>query len=271
MNEIMIKEFDGNKVEIIEINGQVLFNPYDVGKCLELAEGTVRDHISKFNSKQVVKLKNSVAGSTNIRKLNNAGENFLTESGVYKLVFKSRKPDAEKFTDWVTDEVLPSILKHGTYMTDEVLANTLDDPDFIISLATKLKEERLAKQKLAQQIEEQAPKVKFANAITGSETSILIRDMAKILNQNGVDTGEKKLFKWLREKEYLISQKGESYNTPSQMSMNLKVMEIKENIVSTPKGDKITKTPVITSKGQQYFIKKFLKMIKAKEELEQVA
>lgn len=179
MNEIMIKEFDGNKVEIIEINGQVLFNPYDVGKCLELAEGTVRDHISKFNSKQVVKLKNSVAGSTNIRKLNNAGENFLTESGVYKLVFKSRKPDAEKFTDWVTDEVLPSILKHGTYMTDKVLANTLDDPDFIISLATKLKEERLAKQKLAQQIEELKPKAEYLDNILENQSLILVKQIAK--------------------------------------------------------------------------------------------
>ena len=107
--------FEGHEVEVFELNGAVLFNPYHVGECLEMAPGTVKDHMSKMNKKQVVKVKNSDVGLTNFRKLNNAGENFLTESGVYKLVFKSRKPNAEAFTDWVTDEVLPALRKTGTY------------------------------------------------------------------------------------------------------------------------------------------------------------
>lgn len=118
-NEIMI--FEGNKVEVIEVNGQVLFNPYDVAECLGLTN--VRESIKNFNSNQVIRLKNSDVSSTDIRKLNNAGENFLTESGVYKLVFKSRKPDAEKFTDWIADEVLPSIRKTGTYTTKEKITD----------------------------------------------------------------------------------------------------------------------------------------------------
>lgn len=113
MHELMI--FEGHEVEVFELNGTALFNPYHVGECLEMAPGTVKDHMSKMNKKQVVKVKNSDVGLTNFRKLNNAGENFLTESGVYKLVFKSRKPNAEAFTDWVTDEVLPTLRKTGSY------------------------------------------------------------------------------------------------------------------------------------------------------------
>jgi len=113
MHELMI--FEGHEVEVFELNGAVLFNPYHVGECLEMAPGTVKDHMSKMNKKQVVKVKNSDVGLTNFRKLNNAGENFLTESGVYKLVFKSRKPNAEVFTDWVTDEVLPTLRETGSY------------------------------------------------------------------------------------------------------------------------------------------------------------
>lgn len=113
MGDLMI--FEGHEVEVFDLNGEVLFNPYHVGECLEMASGTVKDHMSKMNRKQVVKVKNSDVGLTNFRKLNNAGENFLTESGVYKLVFKSRKPNAEAFTDWVTDEVLPTLRKTGSY------------------------------------------------------------------------------------------------------------------------------------------------------------
>lgn len=113
MQELMI--FEGHEVEIVELNGQVLFNPYHVGICLDMAPGTVKDHMSRLNDKQVIKLKNSTVGLTDFRKLHNTGENFLTESGVYKLVFKSRKPNAEAFTDWIADEVLPTLRKTGTY------------------------------------------------------------------------------------------------------------------------------------------------------------
>ncbi|UYO61859.1 hypothetical protein LNN31_13850 [Acetobacterium wieringae] len=111
MNNLMI--FEGRQVEVFELNGLVLFNPYHVAECLDIKN--VRDNIVKMNEKQVVKLTNSNVGITDFRKLHNTGENFLTESGVYKLIFKSHKPDAEKFQDWVTDEVLPTIRKTGSY------------------------------------------------------------------------------------------------------------------------------------------------------------
>lgn len=109
--------FEGNEVEVLELNGEALFNPYHVGECLDIAD--VKSSIRNYNKNQIVKVKTSDVHNMHFRKLNNTGENFLTESGVYKLIFKSRKPNAEKFTDWIADEVLPSIRKTGTYSTND--------------------------------------------------------------------------------------------------------------------------------------------------------
>ena len=111
MQNLMV--FEGHDVEVFELNGQVLFNPYHVAEILDIKN--VRDNIARMNAKQVVKLTNSKVGKTDFRKLHNTGENFLTESGVYKLVFKSHKPNAEAFTDWIADEVLPTLRKTGSY------------------------------------------------------------------------------------------------------------------------------------------------------------
>ena len=116
MNELMI--FEGNNVEVFNWNDKVLFNPRDVGKCLELTDSAIRMAISKMNKNQVIKLTNSDVKDFDFRKLNNRGENFLTESGVYKLAFKSNKKEAENFTDWISDEVLPSIRKTGNYISN---------------------------------------------------------------------------------------------------------------------------------------------------------
>lgn len=114
-----IKMFEGNKVEVLELDGEAYFNPYDVGACLGLARSSVLNHIASMNDKQVKLLKNSNIRKKDIRKLHNTGEKFLTESGVYKLAFRSTKPNAEKFSDWVTDEVLPAIRKTGRYQASK--------------------------------------------------------------------------------------------------------------------------------------------------------
>ena len=120
-NNLMV--FEGHNVEIFEWEGKVLFNPKHVAECLDIKN--VNDNIRKMNEKQVIKLTNSKIGETDFRKLHNTGENFLTESGVYKLIFKSHKEEAEKFQDWVTDEVLPTIRKTGGYVNnDELFINT---------------------------------------------------------------------------------------------------------------------------------------------------
>ena len=135
MNNIM--HFKGNKVEVFVHNDMILFNAKDVAKVLGIKN--VNDNISKMSSKQTITLTNSDIGNSDFRKLNNRGENFLTESGVYKLILKSRKPAAEEFSDWVTDEVLPSIRQTGAYMTPDTIEKMIANPDFSIKLLEELK------------------------------------------------------------------------------------------------------------------------------------
>lgn len=253
MNNLMI--FEGHEVEAFELKGQVLFNPYHVGECLELNGDAVRKAMSRMNEKQVLKITNSDVTNNHIRKLNNAGENFLTESGVYKLVFKSRKPNAERFTDWVTDEVLPSIRKHGMYAVDDLI----NDPDLAIKAFMALKEEKTRNKMLQADNERMRPKEIFADAVATSQTSILIGDLAKLLKQNGVETGQKRFFEWLRGNGYLIKRKGADWNMPTQKAMERGLFEVKESAVNNPDGSvRINKTTKVTGKGQQYFINKFL-------------
>lgn len=182
MNNLMI--FEGRQVEVFEFKGQVLFNPYHVAECLDIKN--VRDNIAKMNEKQVMKLTNLDVGKADIRKLNNAGENFLTESGVYKLIFKSHKPDAEKFQDWVVDEVLPTIRKHGAYMTPEKIEEVLLNPDVIINLATQLKQERELNEKLdltvrsqEKQIEELKPLAAYVKTILNNKSLVTVEQIAQ--------------------------------------------------------------------------------------------
>lgn len=189
----------------------------------------------------------------------NKGAVLINESGLYSLILRSNLPKAKEFKRWVTSEVLPSIRKHGAYMTENILEKALTSPDFLIQLATNLKEEQEKRRLLEEEKERNAPKVIFADAVSTSHTSILVGELAKLMKQNGIDTGEKRLFKWLRDNGYLIKRKGTDYNMPTQKSLELKIIEIKERTINNPDGSiRITKTPKITGKGQQYFINKFL-------------
>lgn len=139
-NKLMI--FEGKEVEVFEYKGKVLFNPYHVGECLDLLDSSVRNYLSKMSQKQAILLKNSDVQDKDIRKLNNAGEKFLTESGVYKLIFKSRKEEAEKFQDWVTDEVLPQIRKTGVYQRQQNSINEFKGQ--LTTLVNDIFEEKLS-------------------------------------------------------------------------------------------------------------------------------
>ena len=183
----------------------------------------------------------------------------INESGLYSLILSSKLPNAKKFKHWVTSEVLPSIRKHGAYMTPETLEQALTSPDFLIKLATELKTEKEKRQALEVQAEENKPKVLFADAVSVSNTSILVGDLAKIIKQNGVNIGANRLFAWLRDNGYLIKRKGNDYNMPTQYSMDLKLFEVKETVITHSDGHtSISKTPKVTGKGQQYFVNKFL-------------
>lgn len=249
MNEIF--NFKNKEVRIKNINNNPYFNLKDVCEILEIKNS--RDAISRLNEDGVV--------ITDIidRLGRNQQANFINESNLYKLIFQSRKAQAEEFTEWVTSEVLPSIRKHGAYMTNDTLEKALTSPEFLIQLATNLKLEKEKNKMLTDKIETDRPKVIFAEALAVSEKSILIGELSKILNQNGVEIGAKRLFEWLRSNNYLMA-KGESYNQPSQKSMNLKLMEIKKTTINNSDGSvRVTTTTKITPKGQEYFINKFLK------------
>ena len=185
--------------------------------------------------------------------------NVIPEGDMYRLITNSELPSAEQFERWVFDEVLPSIRQHGAYMTEQTLEKALTSPDFLIELATKLKEEQEARAKAELKIEQDKPKVIFADAVSASKTSILIWELAKILKQNGVDTGEKRLFEQLRNDGYLIKRKGTDYNSPTQKALELGLFEVKETCITHADGHTtVNKTTKVTGRGQQYFINKFL-------------
>ena len=185
---------------------------------------------------------------------------IINESGLYSLILSSKLPTAKQFKRWVTSEVLPAIRKHGTYATDGTLEKMLTSPDFGIRLLSELKKERQAREEAEEKITEMTPKVIFADAVSVSKTSILVGELAKVLNQNGVKIGEKRLFQWLRRNGYLIKREGTDQNIPTQKAMELKLFEIKQTPIIHSTGDvTIAKTTKVTGKGQQYFVKKFLK------------
>ena len=175
----------------------------------------------------------------------------INESGLYALVFGSRLKSAQRFKHWVTSEVLPAIRKTGGYRTPAPQGKEL------LALAVLEAQKTIEEQNKA--IEQMKPKVIFANAVETSHTSILIGDLAKLLKQNGVETGQKRLFDWMREKGYLIKRKGSDWNMPTQKAMNMKLFEVKESTVNNPDGSvRINRTTKVTGKGQTYFVNKFL-------------
>lgn len=244
--ELQIFNFENKEVRTQQLNNEIYFCLKDVCEILELSNATVvanrleEDERTKFN-------------------LGRQGEaTFINESGLYSVILRSDKPNAKKFKKWVTSEVLPSIRKHGAYMTNDTLEKALTSPDFLIQLANKLKEEQLKVKTLENKIEEDKPKVLFAEALEVSKTSVLVGELAKLIKQNGIDMGANRLFEWLRRNGYLGSR-GENYNLPTQKSMDLKIMEIKKtNTVNSDGSIRTNKTPKITGKGQKYFINKFL-------------
>lgn len=183
---------------------------------------------------------------------------IINESGLYSLVLSSKLPSAKKFKHWVTSEVLPTIRRHGAYMTEEALEKAITEPDFLIRLATQLKEEKAKRLEAEKQIEADRPKVTFANAVNVSKDGMLLGMLAKLLHQNGVDIGQKRLFQWMRDKGYLMKN-GTDKNMPTQKARELGLFKVKERAIDNPDGSvRLTRTTLVTGKGQEYFINKFL-------------
>lgn len=246
----VFKNNEFGEIRALQIDNEPWFVGKDLAECLGYSN--TRDAVGRHVDKED---KTDVAIHDGRQNRNMV---VVNESGLYSLILSSQLPTAKRFKKWVTREVLPSIRKHGAYMTPEVIEKTLTNPDFIIQLATTLKEEQLARQRAEKQIEEQKPKVLFADAVTASHTSILVGELAKLLRQNGIDTGQNRLFEWLRQNGYLIRRKGTDYNMPTQYSMDLGLFEVKETSITHSDGHvSVNKTPKVTGKGQVYFINKF--------------
>lgn len=183
---------------------------------------------------------------------------LYNSKGIMEICRWSQQPKADAFMDWVW-EVVESIRKHGAYATPATLDKMIASPDFGIKLLSALKEEQEKRKNLERKVEQDKPKVLFAESVASSKNDMLIGELAKLIKQNGVDIGEKRLFAWMRNHGYLISRKGTDYNAPTQKAMELGLFRVKETAITHSDGHvTISRTTKVTGKGQQYFINKFL-------------
>lgn len=243
MNEVQLFNFESHEVRSLLLNNEPWFVGKDVAEILGYKN--TKDALTKHVDDED-KLGSQIATSGQNRNMT-----IINESGLYCLVLSSKLPSAKKFKRWVTSEVLPALRKTGQYQVKELSGQEL--------MAKALIEAQSVLAAKDKQIEEMKPKALFADAVATSHTSILVGELAKILKQNGIDMGQKRLFAWLREKGYLIKRQGTDYNMPTQKAMDLGLFEIKEGSYVNGSGVNITtKTPKVTGKGQQYFINKFL-------------
>ena len=255
MNELQIfnnPEF--GSVRTITKDNEPMFCLSDICKALEIKNAT--DVAKRLEEDEVTRLNlGSQSGETN----------FVTESGLYAVILRSDKPNARKFRKWVTSEVLPSIRKNGGYIAGQ---ETLSDEELmakaLLVANNKIKERDAIIERQQAKIEAGKPKTIFADAVSTSHTSILVGDLAKLICQNGVQIGQKRLFDWLRDNGYLIKC-GMSRNMPMQRYVEQGLFEVKESTVQNPDGSvRITKTTKVTGKGQIYFVNKFLEKRRTK-------
>lgn len=258
MQELQIfKNNEFGEVRTKVINNEPYFSLNDVCRILEI------------NNPRMAKTRLNGDGVSTTDGVDSLGRKadvtMINEPNLYKLVFQSRKAEAEKFADWVTSEVLPTIRKHGAYMSSEVIEKTLSDPDYLIQLATNLKEEK-AKRALAEaQIERDKPKVLFADTVSSSNKSCLVGELAKLISQEAIRRGEinkkigqNNLFAWMRSSGYLCKS-GERKNQPLQQYVEQGLFELKKGSYVDSNGSNITTTTTkVTGKGQIYFVNKFL-------------
>lgn len=249
MNELQVFQNDQfGQVRTVQNDGQPWFVAADVCRALELGQVTNTIRRLDEDEKALISIKGISRGNDQV--------SIINEPGLYTLVIGSRKPEARAFKRWITHEVIPSIRKSGGYISGQENMTDAELLSKALLVAHRQIEARDA------QIEAMTPKALFADAMSASKTSILIGDLAKLLKQNGCDIGQKRLFAWMRDNGYLIRQKGASYNSPTQRSMDMKLFEVKESTITHADGHiTINRTAKVTGKGQQYFINKFLKHV----------
>lgn len=251
MNELQVFSYEGKEVRTIQRNGETWWVLKDVCGVLELSNARmIADRLDE-DDVSLAYVTDSMGRQQQT--------NIVNESGLYNVILRSDKPEAKKFKRWVTHEVLPQIRRHGAYITTSKLEEIMNDPDSWIKLLTALKEERQEKERLQLQVAQDKPKVVFADAVSASDGTILIGELAKILKGNGIEIGQNRLFERLRQDGFLIKRKGTDYNAPTQKAMELGLFKVKETAITHSDGHvTISKTTKVTGKGQQYFVNYFL-------------
>lgn len=244
MTDIQIfKNEQFGEVRTIAKDGEPWFVAADVCKVLDLSNPTIAT--SRLDEDERAKFNLGRQGETTI----------VSEAGLYTLVLGSRKPEAKAFKRWITHEVIPTIRRHGAYATETTIESIIADPESGIKLLQALKAEQERRKEAEAIAEAQRPKALFADAVAASDNSILVGELAKILRQNGVETGQNRLFHWMRENGYIMRYT----NVPTQYSMERGLMEVKERAINNPDGSvRITQTIKVTGKGQAYFVNKFI-------------
>ena len=253
INELQVFSYEGSEIRTVQLGGEPWWVLKDICDVLELSNPSViadrldEDEKAKVDPKQYL-------GSRS-----NEPATVISESGLYNVILLSRKPEAKKFKRWITHEVLPTIRKHGAYVTSAKLEEMISDPEAWIKVLTALKDERAAKERLQLEAAQNEPKIVFADAVSVSNGTILIGELAKILKGNGIEIGQNRLFEKLRQDGYLIKRQGTDYNAPTQRAMELGLFRVKETAITHSDGHvTISKTTKVTGKGQQYFINLFL-------------
>ena len=252
-NEIKVfSNAEFGSIRRVEVEGEFWLIGKDVAQALGYSNPrkALADHVDE-EDKGVTKC-DTLGGMQDLT--------IINESGLYSLVLSSKLPNAKKFRRWVTSEVLPSIRKHGAYMTPETLEAAILNPDYLLKVATALKEETDKRKALESKVQADAPKVLFADSVAASSSTVLIGELAKILRQNGVSMGERRLFQWMRDNGYLIKRNGTDFNMPTQSSMEQGLFWIKETVISHSDGHtSVSKTQKVTGKGQAFFLNKLLR------------
>lgn len=255
MQDLQIFKFDNQNVRTMTIDEEPYFVGKDVATILGYSNSrkALIDHVDD-EDKGVTKC-DTLGGAQNLAVIN--------ESGLYSLIISSKLPTAKKFKHWVTSEVLPAIRQHGAYLTDQKALDIITNKD---GLAGLLKQAADQLEQKDIQIKKLEPKALFADTVSASDDTILIGELAKILKGKGVNIGQNRLFKWLRDNGYLINRKGSDRNVPTQKSMELGLFQIKETVINHPDGKpSIRKTPKVTGKGQRYFVNKLVALSEVME------
>ena len=244
--------YQGYQLRTMEENGVIWFAAKDIAQALEYSywQPNIVAHVPEIW--KGIKRINTPGGYQEML--------CLTENGVYFFLGRSDKPKAIPYQMWIAGKVMPSIRKHGMYVTPSKVEDILANPDAFIEVLQAYKAERTKREALEAKVEEDKPKVIFADALEVSKESILIGNLAKILRQNGVEIGQNRLFEYLRETGYLMRCKGERWNMPTQDSLERGLFEVKTRVINNADGSsKVVRTTKVTPKGQIHFVNMFLK------------